>query len=122
VRDDERLELPDELGRLPERQVRRDAELDRLEPPLCKVANRVLREGLVREVVERRPAPESESLPQRGRRTARVALVEREAAVIEQPLEADASIQSASTSSRYPGARVTRMPPSVASFLRSWEA
>jgi Protein kinase domain len=59
---DEGLELRDELGGAPECEVSVDASLERDEPQLLETKDLRLRERLVRDVGERRAAPESECL------------------------------------------------------------
>ena len=60
----EALELRHELDVASQREVRLDPSLDGDEPKLLEAHDRRLGEGLVGEVVERRPAPELERLVQ----------------------------------------------------------
>ena len=60
--EDERLELADDRGVTPGRQVEVDPRLEDRQPALVEARRRGLREGLVREVRERRPTPERECL------------------------------------------------------------
>ncbi len=61
---DELFELDDELAVVSERKVGIDALLDCLQAKLLEPADRSLRERLVREIGERRPAPQSQRLAQ----------------------------------------------------------
>jgi hypothetical protein len=76
VLEDERLELADELGMSPEREIRVDSLLERGEPQLLETSDLDLREGLVREVGERGTPPERQCLAEAVR-----------VASLEQPLE-----------------------------------
>ena len=60
----ERLELADQLGVPSAGQVGLDAVLEQREPQLLEPADLALGERLIREIGERRPAPERERLPQ----------------------------------------------------------
>jgi hypothetical protein len=71
---DQRLELAHQLRVAPARQLGVDARLKRRPPQLLQAANLDLREPLVREIGERRPAPECERLAQRPRGRGRVAV------------------------------------------------
>ena len=68
VRADECLELSDELGVAAECEVGLDPQLERPQAELFESRDLDLRERLVDEVGERRPAPEGESLAQSCRR------------------------------------------------------
>ncbi len=81
---DERLELGDDVGGVPELDVRRDPLLDGDEAKLVEPADLGLRPVLERELGERRAAPEVERL----RGAARVARPAARSARPEQPLEA----------------------------------
>ena len=65
---DEHLELGDELGVAAEREVGFDAPLERAQAELFEAADLGLRERLVGEVGERRPAPEAERVAEPLRR------------------------------------------------------
>ena len=65
---DEAFELRHELGVASQRQVCLDPSLDGDETKLLEANDRRLRERLVREVVERRPAPERQRFAQLDRR------------------------------------------------------
>ena len=56
----ERLELGDQRGVMTEREVGLDAVLERDQPQLLEPRDLVLRERLVGEIGQRRPAPERE--------------------------------------------------------------
>ena len=85
---DERLELADELGALPEPEVGLDALLQAGEAPLLQPGDLSLGPLLVGEVGERRAAPEGEGLAQRRGRAGRVAGRQRRAPGRRQLLEA----------------------------------
>src|SRR5579863_8846726 len=77
----ERLELRDQVGVAAEREVGVDPFLKRRKTQLLETADRVLRERLVAELRERRPAPQRKRLAKlRGglRRLSRIALVDEE--------------------------------------------
>ena len=57
----ERLDLSDDLGVAPESEVGLEPPLERLQAELFEARNLGLRERLVGEVGERRPAPEVET-------------------------------------------------------------
>ena len=97
---DQRLELADQLGVAAEREVGLDPLLERRQPQVLEPAALGLGERLVRELGERRPAPERERLAQHRRGPFRVAVRERLAPLGEQPLERRRSSSSGSTSSR----------------------
>ena len=61
---DECLDLADELGVAAEREVRLEPPLERLQAELFEPGNLGLRERLLCEVGQRRPAPEVESFAQ----------------------------------------------------------
>ena len=61
---DQRLELADELRAAPARQVRVDSLLQSLQPLLLEPPNRRLRKRLECQILQRRPAPQSERSPQ----------------------------------------------------------
>ena len=84
----ELLELPDQLGVAAEREVRVDAELERLDVRLLEPCYVIAGEALVLEVAERPTAPEVEGLPQARGRLGRPAVLERVPAGVAQPLEA----------------------------------
>jgi hypothetical protein len=64
----QRLELAHELASAADREVRLEAELDRPQAELFEADDLGLREGFVRHVRERRPAPELERLAKQLRR------------------------------------------------------
>ena len=74
---DERFQLADEAGMAPELEVGVEAELERPEPLLLECRDLPLREGLVGQVGEGRPAPERERLAKLLRRSPRLARRER---------------------------------------------
>ena len=74
---DQGLELGDERGMATERQIGLDAVLERHQPLLLEPGDLVLREGLVSEVGQRRPAPQVQRLGQGLRGAGRLAAVER---------------------------------------------
>ena len=84
----EPLELRDELVVTPESQIGLDALLDRREPQLLQPRRPVLGESLVREVAERRAAPQRERRSQELGCRRRVIVVERSATLVDEPLEA----------------------------------
>ncbi len=69
LRVDDGLQLGHELDVAAEREIGVDSFLQRHEPKLLEPRDLRLREGLVREVGERRPAPERKRLAQSRRRT-----------------------------------------------------
>ena len=85
---DERLELGDELGVAPEREVGLDPLLERDGAELLEPRDLGLGERLVEEVGERRAAPERERLAQRALGRRRVAALERRAPLLREPGEA----------------------------------
>ena len=85
---DERLELGDELGVTAEREVGVDALLDDDGSQLLEARDLRLRERLVDEVGERRPAPERERLAQRDLGGGCVARLERGPPLLRQAREA----------------------------------
>src|SRR5436309_7892064 len=60
----ERLQLRNDLGRPPEREIGLDPVLERRDVELVEPGDLVLREALVREIRQRRPSPEREGTPQ----------------------------------------------------------
>ena len=120
LRCDERLELGDELGVAPEREVRLDPLLERDEPELLEPGDLGLGERLVEEVRERRPAPERERLAQRALGRSRIAARERSADPRPRGGRSGGRRRArARARARSPGARVTSV--SAPSALRSWE-
>ena len=85
---DERLELADQLGGAPRREIGLEALLEREHAQLLEPRNLALRERLVSEVRKRRAPPEIQCLPQQPRRPLRIALRERRPALASQALEA----------------------------------
>ena len=85
---DERLEAAHDLGVAAEREVRVGELLLRRDPELLEAADLRLREMLVGEVRQRRPAPQGEPALQRRGRRRRAAGGELAPALLEQPLEA----------------------------------
>ena len=82
------LELRHESWRCDPAQVRLNAPLEGDDTKLFEPHDRRLGEGLVREVIERRPAPELERLVQFRRGRGGVSLRKRPAGVLGQALEA----------------------------------
>ena len=83
---DEAFQLADELGVAAEREVRLDPPLERRESKLVQPPDRRLRERLVGEVGERRPAPERERFAEslsRGRRLGTVRLPQQAGEAVE---------------------------------------
>jgi hypothetical protein len=66
VHDEQSLELGDELGVAPEREVGFDAVLERGESQLLESPALCLGEGVVGEVDKRRPSPQRERLAQKS--------------------------------------------------------
>ena len=83
VRLHEHLELGDELGVVPERQVGFDAPLEGAQPELFESSDLRLRERLVRQVGERGPSPEAERVTEQPRRELRLGPLR----LLHQPLE-----------------------------------
>ena len=83
----ERLELADQLGGAPTREVGLEAILDRKHAQLLEPRNLTLRERRVGEIRKRRATPETECLPQQPPRRLRIALRERRPALAGQTLE-----------------------------------
>ena len=114
---DEPLELADELGVPAELEVGLDPALERGEPQLLQPRDRRLREALVGDVGQRRPAPQSQRLAQERRGLRRLGCVR---------LPTSSSNRCTSSSPRptsiaYPGGRVTTAFPAGPSALRRWE-
>ena len=86
MRGRQRLELAHQLGMTAESELGVDPLLDADEPQLLQAADLVLRPGLVREVCERRSAPEPTRLLEGMRCIEGTALVSRVTSVLEQRL------------------------------------
>ena len=85
---DQRLELADQIGVSSQRKIGRDPFLERHQPALLEPRDRGLREGLEREVRERRSAPQRERLPKQPTRLlSPIRLVKGTPSLCEQPLE-----------------------------------
>ena len=99
----ERLDLADDLGVPAAREIGLDPELERAHPQLLEPRDLRLRERLVREVPERRAAPERERLAkQLGRRVR-----SRARRLAHEPLERRRSRSLRPTRRTYPGGCVT---------------
>ena len=85
---DQGLELTHEVRVPAECQLRLDPVLERAQPELFELRYVGLRERLIDEVRDRRPAPEGESLAEHHRATNVVALEHGSAALVHQPTEA----------------------------------
>ena len=86
---DELLELGDQLGVAAERQISLDPTLERDQPLLLQAGDVALRERLVREVRQWRPAPQRERLAQPVAAARRIPVCHQPTAVREQALEPD---------------------------------
>jgi hypothetical protein len=84
---DEAVELADHVGVAPARQVGLDALLERRQPRLLEPVRVDCERGVVREVAERRPAPQLQRRSQRLGRTRAVAGAERGATLAHQHVE-----------------------------------
>ena len=87
VRDDERLQLGDELRVPPECEVGLDSRLERGQAKLLEARDLVLRERLVGEVRQRDSSPERQRLAERHLGARRVACIERRSALRGKPGE-----------------------------------
>jgi hypothetical protein len=85
---DQRPQLADQLAVAPERQIRLDPLLQGSKPELLQLRDRWLRERLVGEVRQRRPAPQPERLAQNPRRLLLPTGSQRITAVLDQFAEA----------------------------------
>src|SRR6266508_1187954 len=83
----ERLELGNELRRASHCEIRLDALLERRQPQLLEPCNLDPREGVVRELRERRPAPEGERQAQRPRSDVRLPGRQGRSALVQQRVE-----------------------------------
>ena len=84
---DQLLELAHDVGMAPEGEVRFDPPLERQHAELLETSGDRIEQGVVREVGERRAAPQCERLAERRRGTGRIPLLECPAAVVRQLLE-----------------------------------
>ena len=84
---DQLLELAHDVGMAPEGKVRFDPPLERQHAELLETSGDRIEQGVVRQVGERRAAPQGERLAERRRGTGRISLLECPAAVVRQLLE-----------------------------------
>ena len=84
---DQLLELAHDVGMASEGEVRFDPPLERQHAELLETSGNRIEQGVVREVGERRAAPQGERLAERRRGTGRISLLECPAAVVRQLLE-----------------------------------
>ncbi len=84
---DELLELAHDVGIAPESEVRFDPPLECQHAELLETSGNRIEQGVVREVGERRTAPQGERVAERRRGTGRISFLECPAAVVRQLLE-----------------------------------